>query len=250
MTSLRVRLLAPLVLLAAAACARPAADTPAAPAGAGPPVVLLHGLNRTRRSMADLAEALRGTGRPVVNLDYPSGSYPVAELTEWLRAALEACCGGAAGPPVDFVTHSLGGILVRDLRARHPQQPVGRVVMLAPPNGGSEVVDALGGCALFKLVTGPAGQELGTGADSVPARLGPVDFPLGVVAGRVSLNPLYSWLIPGEDDGTVAVARTRVAGMRDHVVVDASHTFIMHDPEAIRQTVQFIETGAFDHATR
>jgi pimeloyl-ACP methyl ester carboxylesterase len=144
------------------------------------------------------------------------------------------------------VTHSLGGIVVRQWRELRPERRVRRVVMLSPPNHGSELVDVMRGSALFRMVTGPAGQELGTGPDSAPNRLGPVDFELGVVAGRSSINPLYSWLIPGEDDGTVAIARTRVAGMKDFVVIDANHTFIMQSDEAIRQVKAFLGAGRFD----
>ena len=137
--------------------------------------------------------------------------------------------------------------MVRVLRERHPSIAIRRVVMLAPPNQGSELVDALGESALFRIVTGPAGQELGTANGSVPIDLGPVDFTLGVVAGRSSLNPVYSWIIPGEDDGTVAVDRTRVAGMRDFIVIDANHTFVMQSEEAIRQARHFLREGRFDH---
>ena len=216
-------------------------------AAAGPrTVVLLHGLNRTSGSMQALSDALAGEGRRVVNLDYPSGRYPVAELAERVHARVAVCCARAAARGgIDFVTHSLGGIVVRALRARHPELAIRRVVMLAPPNSGSEIADVLRDAPLYRLVTGPAGQELGTGADSVPNTLGAVDFELGVIAGRCSLNPLYSWLIPGDDDGTVAVARTRVAGMRDFVVIDASHTFVMFREEAIRQALAFLRDGRF-----
>lgn len=212
-------------------------------------VVLLHGLARTYRSMNDLADALRASGRRVVNLDYPSTRLDVAELASWLAARLHECCDTPSGVPVDFVTHSLGGILVRALRAHHPSLPIGRVVMLSPPNRGSEMVDVLGASALFRLLFGPAGQELGTSADSAPVRLGEVDFELGVVAGCASINPLNSWLIPGQDDGAVALERMPVQGQRDFVTVHASHSFIMQHAEAIRQTLVFLEHGRFDHVS-
>lgn len=228
------------VLVAAAARPLPARDGAAAP-----PVVLLHGLNRTSGSMDDLAAALAATGRRVVNLDYPSSRYPVAELSRRLGTRLDACCAAALAGGIDFVTHSLGGILVRELHRQRPGLAIRRVVMLAPPNRGSEVADALHDSALYKLVTGPVGQELGTGADGIASRLGPVRFELGVIAGTSTVNPLWSWIVPGEDDGTVAVDRTRVAGTVDFIRLDADHTFIMHDPAVIEQAVHFIETGRF-----
>ena len=136
---------------------------------------------------------------------------------------------------------------MRALERRRPDIAIRRVVMLAPPNGGSELVDVLRDSALYRIVTGPAGQELGTAPGALPARLGPVGFELGVIAGRSSLNPLYSLIIPGDDDGTVAVARTRVPGMDDFIVIDASHTFVMHSAAAIHQTRAFLAAGRFDH---
>ena len=210
-------------------------------------VVLLHGLNRGAGSMDGIADALRADGYRVHNLDYPSGRHRVARLAGWLADRIDGCCRDAArGAGLDFVTHSLGGILLRELRRRRPDIRIRRAVMLSPPNHGSELVDVLRDSALFQMVTGPAGQELGTDPGSAPNRLGPVDFPLGVVAGRSSLNPLYSWLIPGDDDGTVAVERTRVDGMADFIVIGANHTFVMMDAEAIRQVRAFLARGAFD----
>ncbi len=242
---MRARWLWPWVLVLMSA---PGVASEAGPpvAEAQPPVVLLHGLNRMATSMAELARALEGAGRRTVNLDYPSGQHDIDTLAAWVLGALDACCGTALEGGVDFVTHSLGGIVVREMHRQRPALAVRRVVMIAPPNAGSELVEALGKSALFRLVTGPAGQELGTGAASVPNRLGPVRFELGVIAGTTSLNPVYSWVIPGEDDGTVAVARTRVEGMVDFVTVQANHTFIMQDARAIRQAVHFIENGRFE----
>jgi len=219
-------------------------------AAAEPTVVLLHGLNRTRCSMARLEAALAARGRRVVNLGYPSAAHGVKALAALLLDRLQRCCEADLARGLDFVTHSLGGILVRALAARVPALPIRRVVMLAPPNRGSELADVLRDSAAYRLLTGPVGQQLGTGADSVPNRLGAVDFELGIIAGRTSLNPLHSWLIPGPDDGTVAVARTRVDGMRDHVLVDASHSFIVYDPEAVRQALHFLDHGRFDHRIR
>ena len=209
-------------------------------------VVLLHGIARSSQSMWRIESALRTQGWEVVNLDYPSRKKSIDELSDFLGQTLADCC---ADPDrkVHFVTHSMGGIVVRyHLAKQHPSN-LGRVVMLGPPSAGSEVVDLLGGNPLFEVTMGPAGQELGTDSSSVPRSLGPVDFELGVIAGDSSVNPVFSELIPGLDDGAVSVESTKTPGMTDFLTLPYSHTFIMFSREVIEQTVHFLENGVFDH---
>ena len=208
-------------------------------------VVVLHGLARTSASMSAMAGALEREGFGVVNVDYPSRTAPVEALSEEaIGGALEACRGRGA-ERVHFVTHSLGGILVRSYLARHEVPELGRVVMLGPPNGGSEVVDRIGDWRLFEWVNGPAGRELGTGEDAVPRRLGAAKFCVGIIAGNRSINWINSAMIPGPDDGKVSVERTKLAGMADHLVLPVTHPLMMRDAEAIRQTVAFLREGKF-----
>ncbi|HXR48160.1 MAG TPA: hypothetical protein VN784_12045, partial [Candidatus Limnocylindrales bacterium] len=124
---------------------------------------------------------------------------------------------------------------------------LGRVVMLAPPNQGSEVADKLGWLFLYRWINGPAGVELGTDTKSAPNKLGPANFPVGVIAGDRSINWINSLLIPGRDDGKVSIERTKLAGMSDHLVIHATHPFIMKNREAIRQTIHFLQFGVFKH---
>ncbi len=211
-------------------------------------VVVLHGLGRSSTSMWLLASRLTQAGFEVHNLDYPSTEATINQLVEMLDGEVERCCLSSKNP-LHFVTHSLGGILVRAYIAQKRPHNLGRVVMLSPPNQGSQLVDELRDNPLFQWATGPAGQELGTDPSNLPNRLGPADFEVGIITGSQSLNPLTSWLVTGEDDGKVSVESAQLKGMADFLVVPNTHTFIMNSSQVAQEVVHFLEHGSFSQRT-
>ena len=209
-----------------------------------PPVVVAHGLGRTPASMTILANRLEQAGFRVVRFGYPSRSEPIETLADRLRDAVEACCGDDPRR-VHFVTHSMGGVLVRSHLSGRSAPHEGRVVMLSPPNQGSEIVDAFADSPLLRSFLGPAGSRLGTAPDGIASQLGPIRFSLGIITGNRSLNPIASWLIPGPDDGKVGVGRANVQGASSFLVLPATHTFIMNRRDVADEVVHFLRHGRF-----
>ena len=209
-------------------------------------VVLLHGLGRTGLSMKPVGWFLARRGCNVVNITYPSLCVPMEQLAdEYLNRAL-----AERVPPnarrVHFVTHSMGGILLRQYLATHGIANLGRVVMLGPPNQGSELADRFKCCALARWLAGPNLSRLGIGPDDLSQKIGKVNFEAGVIAGD---RPLFGWFRrhTKPNDGKVAVESTKVAGMKDFTVVHCSHTFMMCKRETLQQIGDFIQCGRFRH---
>ena len=210
-------------------------------------VILLHGLARSDSSMEKMQQRLSKSGFHVVNLGYPSRKYPIEILAEKaIKPALDKCSTGAT---VNFVTHSLGGILVRQYLSIKEIPKLGRVVMLGPPNKGSEVVDKLGAMPGFHFVNGDAGLQLGTGHLSVPNSLGPANFDLGIIAGNRSINWILSSLIPNADDGKVSLERTKLEGMNDHLEMPVTHPFMMRNDRVISQVIYYLKNGEFERVS-
>ena len=229
-----------LVLLAAVGCAQEDATPTEC-------VVLLHGLARTSLSMTLMAYDLEDAGYVVANIDYPSRDHAIQVLAPMaVGEGISECMSHEGVEKVHFVTHSLGGILVRYYFSRNNSDALGRVVMLGPPNQGSIAADKFRGVPGFDWVNGPAGHQLGKGVGSVPLRLGPPDFEFAVIAGDRTIDPITSAVLEDPDDGRVSVSDTKLEGMADFRVVAVSHAFIMQKGEVFDLVRTFLAHGTFN----
>ena len=209
-------------------------------------VVLLHGMARTARSMRHMQDALSHSGYAVANVGYPSRKHSISELAPLaIEAGIAECRKQRAAGKIHFVTHSLGGILLRYYTNDRDISDLGRVVMLGPPNQGSAAADAWRRIPGFGWLNGPAAYELGKGLDSVPLSLPRPAFECAVIAGDRSIDPVPSALLDKPNDGRVTVADTRLDGMTAFRQVHATHAFMMRNSQVIELTRAFLATGNF-----
>ncbi len=206
-------------------------------------VLLLHGLFRTRNSLAKMRRAIAAAGFDVESIGYPSTRRTIQEHAEQVEAVLERLSGYER---VSFVTHSLGGIVVRSLLSRDGpwkrRLSIGRLVMLGPPNRGSVIAEVASDWLLFELSAGDSGRQL------APVELEALSEPaceFGIIAGGTGRERGRNPLLAGDNDGIVTVESTRLASARDFLLVDALHSFLMNDRRAIEATVRFLREGRF-----
>lgn len=209
-------------------------------------VILLHGIARTYRSMQKIEQALTKSGYRVLNIDYPARKKTIHECAAWVYPKVRAFAEGAPGK-IHFVTHSMGGLVVRELLGNFHLTALGRIVMIAPPNHGSEVADCVKNWFFYRQFFGPAGQELTTTfAKTQP--FPQLQSSFGVIAGNRCWDPITYFMLPPENDGRVTVKSTELAHMRDHLVVPCTHPFIMKNGDVIKQIHAFLKEGQFYRA--
>ena len=208
-------------------------------------VVLLHGVAMPAFIMHRVARSLKREGYRVVNLSYPSRTLPIEQIAADYLPAQLAAQGVANAPRLHFVTHSMGGLVLRLYLRDHRPANLGRVVMLGPPNHGSRAADHAAQHAFFRLVSGRNIARLGTGPQAIVRTLGPADYELGIIAGNRSNNPLFSRWLGAPNDGAVAVESARLEGMKDFIILPYSHTPMLWRTVALAQVSAFLRQGHF-----
>ncbi len=211
-------------------------------------VVLVYGLTRSHYSMAKLAKYLESHNYTVVNKDYASTQKSVEEIANQEIPAMVDACLKYHPDNIYFVTHSIGGIVLRQYLQTHNLPQITRIVMLGPPNHGSPLADLFHDNVLFKMITGPAGQELITNNTALLNNLDPdLPYQIGVIAGNFSFFPFSKLFFHEDNDGKVAISSTRLTGMKDFIVLPVSHTFIMRNPVVEEQVLHFFDYAQFIH---
>ncbi len=212
-------------------------------------VVLLHGILRSKVDMLLLENFFKSNDYEVINIKYPSREFELEELRDFVHEKIINSPSYDKCGKLNFVTHSMGGLITRYYIAKYKPENIGKVVMLGPPNTGSELADWLHDtkiiAPMFRAIFGPASEQLGTGYEHID---GDITYPLGVIAGNMSVNPLSPWLLDGEHDGIVPVERTKIDGMSDHIIMPTTHSFMMFNTDVMEQSLNFLKFGKFDHS--
>lgn len=212
-------------------------------------VILLHGIMRSKLDMSPMAKYLNDNHYDTLNILYPSREKNLEDLSDFVQQKIMAWDKYSPEKKLNFVTHSMGGLIVRYYIAREKPQNLGKVVMLGPPNSGSEFADWFSEtkilAPIFKVIYGPASEQLTT---HYKHSAQDITYPLGIIAGNVSINPLAPWILNGAHDGIVPVERTKIDGMTDHIVISASHALMMFNGEVMEQTLHFLQHGKFQRS--
>jgi pimeloyl-ACP methyl ester carboxylesterase len=210
-------------------------------------VVVIHGIARTNKQTYLLANRISQANYEVFNISYPSTDYKIEDLVDYIHNELQKH-NIDKKQKVNIVAHSLGGLLTRAYLKKYPMDNLNRVVMIATPNKGSQVADFFKDWGLYKKMFGPAGQQLDTDMSDINKLFGKVDYELGIIAGRTSLNPIFSAMLDGKDDGVVSVESTKLKEMKDHITVSNLHGIQLYTKRDADLVISFLNDGQFDRS--
>lgn len=207
-------------------------------------VILLHGLARTKRSLGTMENALSDAGYRVCNIDYPTRKHQIAALADSIGTPIDKVMQNNQDE-VHFVTYSLGALVLRAYLAKQQDLPLGKIVLIAPPHGGSPVADFIQARAWLRWLFGPVIQQLGIKQDNPPWSI-PSEVLMGILAGSRAWDP-FTLLFNEMNDGRVSVSGTKHPMMTDHLVLPLSHFQMTYHPDIIHQTIFFLKRGHFQH---
>lgn len=211
-------------------------------------VILLHGLGRTRHSFHKMEQVLTNQGYRVINCDYPSTRKNISTLAmDTIQSAVEKAAQYRSNK-IHFVTHSLGGLLLREYLAKKEIPNLGYSVMLSPPNQGSEIVDHFKENRLFNWILGPAIKGLNTSSHKKMLLKKPGEnFTVGIITGNKTAihDSFFKRYFKSANDGKVSIQSAKLEGMKDFMVLPIDHTFIVSDDTVIKQTSYFLKNARF-----
>ncbi len=212
------------------------------PPMSGRAIVLMHGLIRSSRSFHRMVRRLEQENVTVVPFDYSSTRLSIPEAADCLN---EVISGLEGIDSIDLVVHSMGGLVLRCWLRDHEDGRIRRAVLMGVPNHGAQIADRLHRHRLFRVLYGPAGQQLVSDPEGFIASLPIPDFEFGIIAGGRGQVRGFNPLLPGDNDSTVTVHSARLSGARDFLLVPVIHSFLMADSRCIEAVACFLKHGRF-----
>ena len=211
--------------------------------GAEELVVLIHGIRDKPYIMWKLEQGLSKSGYSIMNLHYPSVKADMDSIVSLVHSRLAPRLQDYQ--KINFVTHSLGGIVMRAYLHKHKQSNFQRLVMIAPPNKGAIMAERFEDFFIYKWIYGQTGQKLGKDSTDYWQQIPPPSIDFGIIAGGLGNDKGFNPLIPGDDDGTVGVAETKIAGAQDFIVIPGLHTSLLWQNRTLEQVLYFLEYNHF-----
>lgn len=202
--------------------------------------LMIHGMGRSSKCFSALARSLNAAGVRTIGFDYPSTRVSIQESVAYLQSVLDHL---PEVERIDVVCHSMGGLLLRSLLSTSCESRFLRAVFLGTPHHGAEVADYLKSNPLFKMVAGPAGQQLVTDPASGMNHMPIPEFEFATIAGGRGASRGFNPLLPGDNDLTVTVESAQLEGASDSLRLPVIHSLLMTDKRSISAVVQFLETG-------
>lgn len=206
----------------------------------GPAVILIHGLLQSSRCMTSMAASFKDAGYTPIEFDYPSTQVTIPEAARYLDKLIKSLDGI---DEINFVTHSMGGLVVRAWSLEYDDPRLRRMVMLGTPNQGAELADITHQYWILRTAAGPGARQLGTRPNGLIPKLPLPKCEFAVIAGSSGTPAGWNPLIPGDDDGTVTVESTKLPGAADFVTVRTLHSRLLWDEESRLHCVNFIRDG-------
>lgn len=213
-------------------------------------VWLLHGIAGSKIEMTRLDFALGQEGFDAQIYAYPSLQVDVDSVSKMLiRQVLSD-----RHDTVSFVTHSMGALVVRSMY-KHLKKVkrfpfIYRIVMIAPPNKGSDVADFFVQFPLILKIAGPNVKNLTTDPKVGAAKYPVPDAEIGLIAGGTGVGKGYNILLDKDNDGLVKADQTVLGVEKDIVFVKDTHVGLLFNKEVVDQTILFLREGKFNHTVR
>lgn len=209
------------------------------PSENGDYVIMIHGLGASSAYFRPLEKALKAEGYSTIRVGYPSTRYSIEKLSDQIFPLILKKTADK-NKKIHFVTHSLGGLLLRYYLHDNTIENLGIVIMLAPPNRGSEIIDFYKENSIVSSLIGPAAMQMGTEKTDLPHLLGDAYFSPIIIAGTKSYSEYFSSILPGDDDGKISVFNCSINGMKELITLPYTHEQIVRRKETINIIVDKI----------